>query len=54
MKLDKKLSESPQLKQRLLSAIQAGGSEIAKVFNDNPFVSIPWEIVRAWFETGNQ
>lgn len=51
MELQQKMRENPTLKARFLSSVKAGGYELAKVLTNNPFVSVPIEMVRAWIET---
>ncbi len=50
MELQQKMQENPTLKQRFLSAVKTGGVELAKVLTNNPFVSVPIEIVKGWLE----
>lgn len=50
MELQQKMRENPTLKARFLSSVKAGGYEVAKVLTNNPFVSVPIEMVRAWLE----
>lgn len=50
LEIQNKLENKPQLKKRFLNALKAGGSELVKVFTNNPFVSVSWETVKGWFE----
>ncbi len=40
----------PTFKHRFISAVKAGGSELIKVLTNNPFVSVPLEVVKGWLE----
>jgi hypothetical protein len=50
MELEQKMVEDPTLKQRFLSAAKAGGFELVKILTNNPFVSVPMETAKGWFE----
>jgi hypothetical protein len=50
MELRRKVKEDPTFKERLLNAIKSGGIETVKVLTNNPFVSIPLETIKGWFE----
>jgi len=53
IELQQKIHQDPKLRARLLSAVKAGGLELVKVLTNNPFVSVPLETVKGWFETGS-
>lgn len=50
IELQQKLIEKPELKQRLLGALQSGSVELLKVLTNNPFVAVSTETVRGWLE----
>jgi hypothetical protein len=50
MELQQKIRENPTLKARFLNSAKAGGYELVKVLTNNPFVSVPIEMVRGWIE----
>jgi hypothetical protein len=50
MELQQKLDADPSLKQRFISSAKAGGLELVKVLTNNPFVSVPLETAKGWFE----
>jgi hypothetical protein len=50
MELQEKVRENPNLKQRFLGAVKAGGFELTKVLTNSPFVSVPMETVKGWLE----
>ncbi len=51
MELQQKVKKDPTFKQRFISAAKSGGLELVKVVTDNPFISVPLEIVKGWIET---
>jgi hypothetical protein len=51
MEFQQRMRENPTLKARFLSSVKAGGYELVKVLTNNPFVSVPIEMVRAWIES---
>ena len=44
------IQQNPNLKQRLLGALKAGGGEALRQVFDHPVVHIPLETVRGWLE----
>ena len=51
IKLREATKADPTLKDRLLGAIESGGSEAIKtLLSNNPFVSIPLETLRGWLK----
>ena len=44
------IQQNPNLKQRLLGALKAGGGEALRQVFDHPVVHIPVETVRGWLE----
>ncbi|NJO43860.1 MAG: hypothetical protein HC865_25670 [Cyanobacteria bacterium RU_5_0] len=50
MELQQRARTDPTFKQRFISAVKAGGIELAKVLTNNPFVSVPIETVKGWIE----
>jgi hypothetical protein len=50
MELQQRLDLDPSLKQRFISSAKAGGLELVKVLTNNPFVSVPLETAKGWFE----
>ena len=49
LKFREAIKADPTFKDRLLSALESGGSEaLNTLFANNPFVSIPLETVRGW------
>ncbi|MEZ2228023.1 HEAT repeat domain-containing protein [Microcoleus sp.] len=45
-----KIKENPTLKQRLRSALKAGGIEALKAIFNHPLVSVPIETIKGWIE----
>lgn len=50
LEIQRSLQENPELKKRFINSLKAGGYELAKVVTNNPFVSVPLEIFKGWFE----
>jgi hypothetical protein len=50
--IKEEIRDKPILRQRLLSALKAGGIESLKVVFNHPFVSIPVETVKGFLEAG--
>ena len=44
------IKENPTLKQRLRSALKAGGIEALKAIFNHPLVSVPIETIKGWIE----
>jgi hypothetical protein len=54
MKLQSRMRTDPTFRDRFASAVKAGGAELIKVLTNNPFVSVPLEIVKGWLEADPQ
>lgn len=50
LEFSQKATLDPTFKERILSAAKAGSFELVKVITNNPFVSIPLETLKGWFE----
>ena len=45
------IENDSELKKRILNSLKSGGYELTKVLMNNPFVHIPLEMFKGWFET---
>jgi hypothetical protein len=50
MELEQLAKNDPSLRDRFLGAAKAGSIELVKVLTNNPFVSVPLETAKGWFE----
>lgn len=50
LELKRKFKQDPTLKDRLLNAFKSGGFEAVKAITNNPFVSIPLEMLKGLLE----
>lgn len=48
--IHREIKENPTLKQRLRSALKAGGIEALKAIFNHPLVSVPIETIKGWIE----
>jgi uncharacterized protein YjbI with pentapeptide repeats len=46
-----KTKENPAFQKRLFSALEAGSSELIRVFTTNPYVSVPLALVKGWLKS---
>ncbi|NMF83200.1 pentapeptide repeat-containing protein [Nodosilinea sp. P-1105] len=46
--IKKKASTNPDFKARFLKAVEAGSSELVRVFTKNPYISVPMALVKGW------
>lgn len=50
LEINHTIEKTPKIKERFLNSLKTGGYEITKVLSNNPFISVPLEMVRGWFE----
>jgi uncharacterized protein YjbI with pentapeptide repeats len=50
LEFTQKAEIDPTFKDRILSAAKSGSLELVKVITNNPFVSVPMETVKGWFD----
>lgn len=50
--IQKKATDNPDFKARLLKAIESGSGELVRVFTQNPYISVPMALVKGWVAAG--